>query len=53
MKESGLGVKRNRREEKIEINQGKIRIGEQKADFGANNRSVFRLTSLKVFPALI
>jgi hypothetical protein len=56
MRESGLGVKRNQREERIEINQGNppaADIGGQKTDSGANKRSVFRLILLKVFSALI
>jgi hypothetical protein len=56
MRESGLGVKRNQRKEKIEINQGSppaADIGGQKADLGTNDRSVFRLILLKVFSALI
>jgi hypothetical protein len=53
MRESGLGVKRNQCKEKIEINQGYIRVGGQMADFGVDNRSAFQLTLLKVFSALI
>jgi hypothetical protein len=56
MRESGLGVKRNQGKERTKINQGSppaADIGGQKADLGANDRSVLRLILLKVFSALI